>query len=336
MTGNANGGARGGRGLALAAGGARGAYQAGALLALADRGVRFTAVAGTSIGALNGAFYAQGDGSPAHLAALVRHWRAIPGMGLLRLDRSSLLSALGKLIAGRLPGAAVGAPFLGQYPGLFGGGEPLLQTDFGILDPGPIQELLDRWLDYGIICRSSVDLYVAVLPSTLTLVDIVTGPWRKPIYLRARDLGPDELRRALLAAAAIPFVFPAITVAGRPHSDAGLADPLPVRPLYERGLRCLTSIFLADNMIQNRLDYPGCALEQIRPSRDIAASWGSMLDFSSEHVERLIDLGFQDATLARAEVEGVCAQLAALGSLGEDNLELARALPSRGRSGRER
>src|SRR5690625_7269705 len=50
-------------GLCLASGGARGAYQAGALVALAERGERYDRIIGTSIGALNGAFYAQSVGS---------------------------------------------------------------------------------------------------------------------------------------------------------------------------------------------------------------------------------------------------------------------------------
>lgn len=56
--------------LALSAGGARGAYQAGAMLFFAEQGIKFSAVAGTSIGALNGAHYAQGDGSVAHIEKL--------------------------------------------------------------------------------------------------------------------------------------------------------------------------------------------------------------------------------------------------------------------------
>jgi patatin-like phospholipase/acyl hydrolase len=45
------------RGLVLEGGGAKGAWQFGALRALAERGVRFDAVSGTSVGALNGAIW---------------------------------------------------------------------------------------------------------------------------------------------------------------------------------------------------------------------------------------------------------------------------------------
>jgi predicted acylesterase/phospholipase RssA len=42
----------------------------GALLYLAEHGLRFGAVAGSSIGSLNGAYLVQGDGSPGHLEGL--------------------------------------------------------------------------------------------------------------------------------------------------------------------------------------------------------------------------------------------------------------------------
>jgi len=48
------------RGLALEGGGAKGAYQAGAIKAFNKRGIKFDGVAGTSIGAINAAFYAAG------------------------------------------------------------------------------------------------------------------------------------------------------------------------------------------------------------------------------------------------------------------------------------
>lgn len=46
------------RGLVLEGGGAKGAYQFGCLMALADHGIEFDVIAGTSVGALNGALVA--------------------------------------------------------------------------------------------------------------------------------------------------------------------------------------------------------------------------------------------------------------------------------------
>jgi NTE family protein len=44
--------------IALEGGGAKGAYEIGVWKALEEEGIRFNAVSGTSVGALNGAFFA--------------------------------------------------------------------------------------------------------------------------------------------------------------------------------------------------------------------------------------------------------------------------------------
>ena len=49
-------------GIVLDGGGARGAYQIGAWKALKEAGVKINAVAGTSVGALNGALICMDDG----------------------------------------------------------------------------------------------------------------------------------------------------------------------------------------------------------------------------------------------------------------------------------
>ena len=49
------------KGLVLEGGGAKGSFHVGALKALFERGYVFNGVAGTSIGAINGALLAQGD-----------------------------------------------------------------------------------------------------------------------------------------------------------------------------------------------------------------------------------------------------------------------------------
>ena len=48
-------------GIALESGGAKGSYHAGVLKAIKELGLEFSAVSGSSIGAINGAFTAQGD-----------------------------------------------------------------------------------------------------------------------------------------------------------------------------------------------------------------------------------------------------------------------------------
>jgi NTE family protein len=302
-------------GLALAAGGARGAYQVGALLCLAEQGLRFRQVAGSSVGALNGAFLAQGDGSPGHLSRLAELWRTLPRIPLLR-PSARVVAAGAALVAGT-GGAATALA------------RALAAGRTTLLDPGPLARLLDRWLDYGRIRRSAVDLIIVALAEVMPSWDIISAPWRAARYLPARGLRPAELRAALLASAAIPLVFPARTVGDRRYADAGLVDPLPARALYQRGARSIVSVFLSDGAVQDRRDFPGAQLLQVRPSRPLGSALLSVLDFSRGAVERLIDLGYRDARAIADEVIDLADDLIALRAGGQANQALAEALPHR-------
>ena len=70
-------------GLALEGGGAKGSYQAGAYMALKKCGVRVDAVAGTSIGSLNGALIASHDE-----AKMLSLWRDATMTEILGIDEN--------------------------------------------------------------------------------------------------------------------------------------------------------------------------------------------------------------------------------------------------------
>lgn len=77
--------------LTLEGGGARGAYQVGALRALYENKFRFEAVVGTSIGAINAAFIAQGD-----FDKLCNMWETLSFKDLLNLDNTAMKNVIDK------------------------------------------------------------------------------------------------------------------------------------------------------------------------------------------------------------------------------------------------
>jgi NTE family protein len=306
------------RGLALAAGGARGAFQAGALLCFAERRIAFAAVAGASIGAVNGAFLAQGDGSAGHAERLCAVWRTLPAAGLLRPNPRALSPVLA-LLASAAGGSAAAL---------------VARLAFGsvaLLDPAPLARVLDRHLDYASICRAATRVTVALLPAVSPLYDVVTGPWRRATHLDAHHLDAGQLRAALLAAVAIPVAFPSRTVLSRKHADGGIADPVPVRALHDRGVRRIVAVALSTTTFQDRAELPGATLLQVRPPASEVSSLPSIFDFSRSTIERLIDHGYRQARVALDEVQELADGLTALHRAGAANQSMADALPVRRR-----
>jgi NTE family protein len=77
--------------IALSGGGARGDFEVGALRALYNRGLRPDIVCGTSVGAINGAAIAQGDGGLEQLEAV---WRGLQQNSDMYLFDPQLVTAL--------------------------------------------------------------------------------------------------------------------------------------------------------------------------------------------------------------------------------------------------
>ena len=302
--------------LALAAGGARGAYQAGAMLQLAEQGLRFEAVAGTGIGSLNAAYYAQGDGSVDHMRNLVELWRTLPEAGMIQLNDEAVEAAFQLVFS---PSNAFAASKLKDLAG----------GDLTILDPEPMAQLLDEWLDYDAICASKTELAIAVLPETAPLLDLVGGTWRKAVYLRARELGPSALREALLAAGAIPLLLPSQTIGDRKYAHAAIADALPAHYLYQSGSRRIFSIFLSDRTPQNRADFPDSIVFQIRPSIDVNERLMSTFDFTLSSINRLIELGYKDAYISYNDARTLIEEWERMRTGGERIEALADLLPDR-------
>ena len=199
----------------LAGGGARGAYEAGALAALAPalaaRGQAPDIVIGTSIGALNGSFFAARADEPLEVAAAaaLEMWRELRWGDALRplvspYELGRLLSA-SAMLAG-LPGGDLA----------------------GLLDPAPLRGTLERLVSFERIARNVQDgaltaaaVVATAYATTRSVVFHHGGPALGLDSMHAIDyvatpLAPEHV----LASAAIPGAFPAVEIR-RPRAAAG-------------------------------------------------------------------------------------------------------------------
>lgn len=78
-------------GVVLSGGGAKGAYEAGFLKALNEFNIQPDAIAGTSIGALNGAIYSANKNTKEAALILEKIWRDLANSSSLQVDKQKLL-----------------------------------------------------------------------------------------------------------------------------------------------------------------------------------------------------------------------------------------------------
>ncbi|MFW6693194.1 patatin-like phospholipase family protein [Streptomyces sp. MAR4 CNX-425] len=299
-------------GLVLAGGGAKGAYELGVCDCLAEIGTDVAAIAGTSIGALNGAVLAAEPDlrrGTAQLAAFWEQFSTRSGVAPFA-DRGLPLDEAGLAVESthrQLRRFAPRLRALRQRAGLLEdmvvravnapairAGRPLWVAAYPLLDPATLPKL-------------------APLPPRLRhLVEIMR--WLaggQGTILRLNGYPDEQIRQAVLASAALPFIFPARVVDGCAYLDGGLGGPgdrTPVRAFAEQE-HC--DVLIVVHLHPDAVINPGSTARflriDIRPSVPIVppgplGPLSGMLAFSPERVQALRNLGYQDARARFAEV----------------------------------
>ncbi len=252
-------------GLVLAGGGAKGAYQLGAWKAMREIGVTFNAVAGVSIGSINGALVVQDN----YLAA-EKLWKSIS------LDK----------------GINIEAP-LPDPDNLFS------SKNWGVLfreflknrgfDASPVKDLLASYIDENAVRKSGVPLGIVTVQLSQP-----SSPIGLELFLS--DIPQGQLLDYLLASSSIPLANN-IGPQGERFLDGGIYDNTPVSMLRRSGYNRIVVIDIASiKGVNYNLDFQNCEVVYIRPYEIEAL--GASFDFSHEMFARRREFGYLDAKKA--------------------------------------
>ncbi|WP_416908506.1 MAG: patatin-like phospholipase family protein [Polymorphobacter sp.] len=205
--------------LVLQGGGALGSYQAGVYEALEGRFLPHW-VAGTSIGAINGALIA-GNRPGERVVRLREFWELVTGG--LSVEGDELGRGLTALWHQWAAGWAVvhGAPgfFRPHWPPVL----PWLAGPLGYYDTRPLRDTLERLVDWDLLNSGSVRLSVGA-------VNVETGNFRY-FDTETERLGPEHI----MASGALPPGFAPVEIDGCYWWDGGLVSNTPLEHVLETG-----------------------------------------------------------------------------------------------------
>lgn len=249
-------------GVVLEGGGAKGSFQVGAWKALKELCIDFEGVAGTSIGALNGAFFVQDDLEAAYdmwynmspsriMVGDDRFIEKIIKMDLESKDFQRVMGTLRKLI--------------GQKG----------------LDITPLRALISTYLREDVI-RSSHKTFGFM---TVSLTDF------KPTQIYKEDVPLGQMGEYLIASANLP-VFQLERIEGKLYIDGGFYDNLPVNLLTNKGFDEIITIELNGLGFKQKIQDKKKELKitSIKPSGNL----GSTLELLPETARRNLLMGYYD------------------------------------------
>lgn len=202
--------------LALQGGGSHGAFTWGVLdRLLEDEQIEFSAVSGTSAGALNAAVLATGlarGGREGARQALTDFWRDVSQSGQIFSPYS----------ASQTSAAGQGFNFdaLPSYQWLAGFFRAFSPYEFNPLNLNPLRDVARRHVDEAALRNGPLPLFI-------TATSVHSGQAR---VFTDRELSID----ALLASACLPFIFQAVEIDGEPYWDGGYTGNPAIYPLIYR------------------------------------------------------------------------------------------------------
>lgn len=255
-------------GLVFDGGGARGAYQIGAWKALKEAGVRINAVAGTSVGALNGALVCMGDVDTAEDI-----WR--------KMTFSTVMDVDDEWMERLFRGETTLKEFLNE------GWKKL--KDGGI-DISPLRKLIHETVDEKKIRTCGIEF--ALL--TFSVSDF------KELDLSMEDI-PEGLLEDFLLASAYLLGFKNERLHGKKYIDGGVVNNVPLNSLVKRGYENIIEVRIYGPGREPRVRMPeGSVKYEVAPRVKL----GSIIEFSGKRSRQNLTIGYYDAKRVIYGLEG--------------------------------
>lgn len=253
-------------GIVLEGGGAKGSYQIGAWKALEEAGVQVKGIAGTSVGALNGALMCMGD-----LKEAERIWGSLTYSQVLDAEG---FSGFGDKNLMEIAESAV-----------------RIIKDGG-LDITPLKHLIRETVDEERIRKSDKELFV----TTVSLDD-----W-KAVVLDVKEMPEGAIEDSLLASAYLPG-FKQEKLGGKRYLDGGGLNNVPVDVLVDRGYEDIIVIRIYGVGVDTErfLKIPeNVKVHHIAPRQNL----GGILEFDGKRARKNMQLGYMDAKRMLYGLEG--------------------------------
>jgi len=256
-----------GYGLVLGGGGAKGSYEIGVWKALCELDIPIIAVAGTSVGALNGALIVQDDYDKAFDLWTNISVETVINMNekISELDSKGKAEEIAKLIR-----AAVHS---------------------GGLDITPLKQLLNKTVDEEKIRKSNMEFGFV----TFSMTDL------RPVSIFKEEVPEGQMADYLLASAAFP-AFQPFEIDGKKFIDGGVYDNIPISLMLEKDIYDVISVDVSGmGLVRKvRVKSKDLNLIQIKNSEPL----GPTLGFSIESAKRNIEIGYYDTMRAFGKYNG--------------------------------
>lgn len=309
-------------GLVLSGGGAKGAYHVGVMQAITELNMPIHQIAGASIGALNGAVLASAPNINVGTERLVKIWEHLPSQQAIQFNPEALKLGLIKFLV------SAGLKFNTPIDFVV---ERISKKFFSVdnlFKDQVLVELLSEYVDIQQL-QTSLPLYVSIFKQykhNMAVDDLFQGlidllqtevlgvENQHSEFRHIQSLPLEQQKEMILASSALPFLFKAYQNESKRYTDGGQGGMIksqgntPIQPLIDAGCKHIIVVHLDGQSLWHRHDFSDVEVIEIRPSIDMGGM-KEMLNFSADHVQKLMKTGYDDAKKAFVKIQNALGDL---------------------------
>lgn len=295
-------------GIVLSGGGAKGAYEVGFLKALAEFDIQPEAVAGTSIGALNGAIYSAKKDTKVSARLLEELWNDLGRSNVLEVDKEKAVKTIIEGLMHFVPMGNVSK--VGKILMLSAKGA---KSEEGILTQAPLINRLEEYAPRQEL-KTGLPFHIGLTKSKGHAIDtknFLGFGNEETVYKKIQDLKEEEIHNAIMASASLPILFDSLEVDGEKYSDGCLSSTdnewgnTLAKPLIEDE-KCthLIVCHLNEGSFFDRHDplFKHTAIIEVRPKPNTFSSSFDPLMFKLSKIDEWIEQGYKDSKRILGEV----------------------------------
>jgi NTE family protein len=245
----------------------------GAYKALKELNIEIGGIAGTSIGAINGAMMVQGD-----YELLEKVWYSVNSYELFDIDEKAIMDLKNFNLHDV------------NFSYLLHQSKEILSNRG--LDTSKIRDLFDSYIDEDKIRNSDIDFGI----ETVNLTD------KRHVELMKEDIPKGKLVDFLIASANLP-AFRIEEVDGKKYLDGGFYNNLPIDILADRGYKDIIAVRTLAMGIVRKVKIKDLNVTYIQPVESLGSALGA-LSFNREKAEELINLGYYDTLKVFKKLKG--------------------------------
>lgn len=251
-------------GLVLAGGGTKGAYQVGVWKALKELNINIKAIAGASIGALNGALILQDD-----FNAMVKLYENIKIDNIMKVKGVNAEKNIFDL--SNIFNLATG------------------YTKQKGIDNTPLREMIKQYINIDKIYNSEINFGLV----TYSVKN------KTPLQKFKDEIPKEEMVDYLLASSCFP-IFKPQKIEGEEYYDGGLYDNIPSNMLIQKGYKNIIIADIAGIGFSKKSINKNIYVKVISPSEDL----GGTFEFNHERIINNIKLGYLDTMRSFNKMQG--------------------------------